>query len=464
MRGILWFILLGALAWLAWSEVLPRWRESRAADSDGGFMERPAFTTKAEESLATGSATDPQEPEVHSSEGAATKVAEGTPAVPAPTITEPPSPPEEVLRGAEGGKDEFRAELERRDRTELGRLLAHEDRFQVLESYLNDGEGAKLPEATRRLASSFWLALSGHPDEAEELAHGLEGAEGVSSEQIDLLQTALRGEGPRARAASSSTLEPMALGMRMALLERSARAALRRGDAPGAARGWSELLLREIDAPWAPHRSDLREWAADLEKAQAGHRWDPAGEWASTPYEVRPGQSLVLIRKDVLAQQPNLLLCVGQIRRANAIGDRPIQPGDQLRIPTDRARVLVDLDAHFLFYLQGEEVLAAWEVGIGQPGQESPTGTFTVGLKQENPSYMPVGKLNLPFGHPDNPLGTRWLAWHRGEENTSYGIHGTNDPTGIGGEVSNGCIRMLNPEVEVLFDILPLGAEVRVQP
>jgi lipoprotein-anchoring transpeptidase ErfK/SrfK len=77
---------------------------------------------------------------------------------------------------------------------------------------------------------------------------------------------------------------------------------------------------------------------------------------------------------------------------------------------------------------------------------------------------MPVGKLNLPFGHPDNPLGTRWLAWHRGEENTSYGIHGTNDPTGIGGEVSNGCIRMLNPEVEVLFDILPLGAEVRVQP
>ena len=41
-----------------------------------------------------------------------------------------------------------------------------------------------------------------------------------------------------------------------------------------------------------------------------------------------------------------------------------------------------------------------------------------------------------------------------------YGIHGTTDPVSIGTQATQGCVRMLNNEVEELFDILPEGTEV----
>ena len=70
----------------------------------------------------------------------------------------------------------------------------------------------------------------------------------------------------------------------------------------------------------------------------------------------------------------------------------------------------------------------------------------------------------MPFGDPTNPLGTRWLEWGVDGKGTSLGFHGTNDPDGVGGRVSEGCVRMRNEDVELLFDILPRDAEVVVQP
>ena len=41
-----------------------------------------------------------------------------------------------------------------------------------------------------------------------------------------------------------------------------------------------------------------------------------------------------------------------------------------------------------------------------------------------------------------------------------YGIHGTTDPASIGAQVTAGCVRMSNPEVEELYAIVPEGTEV----
>ena len=84
------------------------------------------------------------------------------------------------------------------------------------------------------------------------------------------------------------------------------------------------------------------------------------------------------------------------------------------------------------------EVVQAFEIGIGMEGHETPTGTFAVGDKQTEPSWMPLGRPQLPYGHPDNPLGTRWIAWYQSDRKTSYGFHGTADPAGIGSRVSQG--------------------------
>ena len=44
----------------------------------------------------------------------------------------------------------------------------------------------------------------------------------------------------------------------------------------------------------------------------------------------------------------------------------------------------------------------------------------------------------------------------------NYGIHGTNNPSSIGGYVSNGCIRMYNHDVEELFPRVSIGTPVEI--
>jgi hypothetical protein len=251
--------------------------------------------------------------------------------------------------------------------------------------------------------------------------------------------------------------------MGLSLSAHRAESAARAGRYREAAELWSDVLLAGTEMPWTTERPVITAWVGALTETQAHHRLDPRGTWPSLEVTVEPGDNLTFIRKRLVAEHPELLICTGQMERINRLG-RYIQPGEVLRVPTDRARVIVDLGERVLLYLLGDEVAAAWAVGIGQDGEGTPVGVFEVGEKERNPSWFPKGEAMVPFGHQDNPLGTRWIAWYSGGRKTGYGIHGTNDPEGVGGRVSRGCVRMHDGEVELLFDLLPLGAEITVRP
>ncbi|MCU9847230.1 L,D-transpeptidase [Defluviimonas sp. WL0024] len=64
--------------------------------------------------------------------------------------------------------------------------------------------------------------------------------------------------------------------------------------------------------------------------------------------------------------------------------------------------------------------------------------------------YMPPG--------PENPLGTHamYLDW------PAYLIHGTHDTRKIGRRSSDGCIGLYNPSIAELFEITPVGTQVRL--
>jgi hypothetical protein len=64
----------------------------------------------------------------------------------------------------------------------------------------------------------------------------------------------------------------------------------------------------------------------------------------------------------------------------------------------------------------------------------------------------------MTAGGPGNPLGAR--AMYLG--GTEYRIHGTNDPTTIGKQVSSGCIRLTNDDVINLYDRVQVGTKVIV--
>jgi lipoprotein-anchoring transpeptidase ErfK/SrfK len=99
----------------------------------------------------------------------------------------------------------------------------------------------------------------------------------------------------------------------------------------------------------------------------------------------------------------------------------------------------------------------------------------TVARKVEWPTWTPPQEMvdrdpeAAPFadgmpGGLDNPLGARAMYLFRGGQDTLYRIHGTNEPSSIGGAVSSGCIRMLNQDIIDLYQRVPKGREVLVLP
>jgi len=110
----------------------------------------------------------------------------------------------------------------------------------------------------------------------------------------------------------------------------------------------------------------------------------------------------------------------------------------------------------------------AYSYLIGTPVlEEKWSGESWVSDKKIDPRWIPTSDmrakdptlpLEMPGGHPRNPLGPR--ALYLGE--TLYRIHGTDAPWTVGHEVSNGCVRLYNRDIKDLYDRVPVGAKVVV--
>lgn len=333
------------------------------------------------------------------------------------------------------------------------RALAHGTPAEV------EAAAAGLPQERALFFAAFAWAVAGERQMAQSLAAKLDPSR-VAPRERALLTLALEGKGPIPAASGAPSAVEAAL--EIALLAREAQAALAAREYRAAAEGFSALLVAELDAPFAPETAALVRWTEGLDKAQREHRWHPEGAWPSLEVVVEPGDTLISLRKRYLATRPEARLCTGLIERANRLTGH-LQPGQKLRIPSDSVRVVVDLEARWLLYFLGEEVAAAWPVGVGRAGEETPPGEYTAIEKTERPSWMKVGQEPVPFGDPRNPLGTRWIGWAREGKKTTYGFHGTQEPESIGKAASDGCVRLRNEDVEALFQILPEGAPIRVR-
>lgn len=365
---------------------------------------------------------------------------------------------EETL--AEAGGDEF-DELDLNalgDPLYEGSLLLHQP--DQLQGYLK-GRGKDLSKNRKKLLIAYLLIARGQYGQVPKYADGLDEASDVTPEELALLNDALEGGIDLARSATQKRHKnPLVFGASMCFLERAATEAATAGEWANAASLLSENLLAEIDAPWKVENETMSRWAKALEDAQASHRWSPEGQWRSMEVVVEPGDTLVAIRKRVIEVRQNLNLCTGLIERSNQLG-RYLRENQVLRIPLDQVRTVVDLSARWLFYLHGNEVVAAWPVAIGRVGEETTPGRYTVGNKTPEPPWFPAGRKMVVYGDPDNPLGTRWIGL---EGSDSLGIHGTWEPESIGTMASDGCIRLRNEKVEELFEIIPQGSEVVVRP
>jgi len=127
-----------------------------------------------------------------------------------------------------------------------------------------------------------------------------------------------------------------------------------------------------------------------------------------------------------------------------------------LKVSTAHYSILVDKSQNLLTLKAGDEVFKAYPVSTGLDNC-TPIGKFTIITKLIDPIWYKAGAA-VPPGSPQNILGSRWL----GLSLQGYGIHGTTEPDSIGKQVTAGCIRMLNADVEELYAIVPPGTEVTI--
>jgi len=174
-------------------------------------------------------------------------------------------------------------------------------------------------------------------------------------------------------------------------------------------------------------------------------------------HKVEAGEVLEKIAKKNKVNQ-------GQIKQINRLSDKmSVRQGQVLKmLPGDVLYKVDRTHLHASLYIDGV-FIRRFPVGIG-PGNATPVGTYTVSTKVANPDWYYDGK-RIPFGHADNILGTRWMGFSTTEthgQGAGLGVHGTAYPESVPGRKSKGCVRMLNKDVEELFDYMPQGGKVEI--
>ena len=124
--------------------------------------------------------------------------------------------------------------------------------------------------------------------------------------------------------------------------------------------------------------------------------------------------------------------------------------------------IVIRRGSNLLTLYRGDAYVRQFHVATGQAIYPTPLGRFQIVVKWKDPTWYPPtqdawarGLKPVPPG-PNNPLGTRWM----GLSSPGVGIHGTDEPASIGYSESHGCIRMLVPDAEWLFDHVTVGTPV----
>ena len=176
------------------------------------------------------------------------------------------------------------------------------------------------------------------------------------------------------------------------------------------------------------------------------------------PFVTKPVLGRVLDRNKAFADITQQL--VRATRTTIALTAKRTQP--PITPTTIGPVIVIKRGSNQLTLYNGMKVVRNFHVATGQNIYPTPLGRFQIVVKWKDPWWYPPtnddwakGLKPVPPG-PNNPLGTRWM----GLSSPGVGIHGTDEPASIGYSLSHGCIRMLVPQAEWLFDHVNVGTPV----
>jgi len=190
-----------------------------------------------------------------------------------------------------------------------------------------------------------------------------------------------------------------------------------------------------------------------------------------------------LTRRGFVAAAAALPLAAPSILRAQGLMTPPEEPSNEVPRHNISSFTAMRWEDHFDSLGKGAIVadtvsraLHFWS-GDGQTYKLYPTsvprsdeltkrGYTEIIRKKENPTWTPTASMHERFDNlptvmeagEGNPLGVRalYLSW------PAYLIHGTHDTRKIGRQSSDGCIGLYNEQIVELYDLAPIGTQVRL--
>ena len=211
-------------------------------------------------------------------------------------------------------------------------------------------------------------------------------------------------------------------------------------------RALTQTGVAEYSKPWFHAADILNKVNSTLMNTAA-----PAPE--KKRYVIKHGDSLSRIGR-TQKTTVQALQRMNELSKTSAV----IHPGNSLYYIEGLWSIKVSKSQYTLSLYLNDKLYRVYKVGVGRQDR-TPVGVFEILNKSREPSWAPPGREPLPYGHPDNIIGTRWMGLKPIEGTDpyirGYGIHGTVDPDSVGTPSSAGCVRLRNEEVEELFDFIP---------
>jgi lipoprotein-anchoring transpeptidase ErfK/SrfK len=194
------------------------------------------------------------------------------------------------------------------------------------------------------------------------------------------------------------------------------------------------------------------------ESPYTGSVQQPQEQYARPPANVQPGGSTVagLPPEDQPEQGP-----------AKELPERFKRQMVDYPTKEPAGTLIVDTPNTYLYLVLGNGKAMRYGIGVGREGFTW-SGTERITRMAEWPDWHPPAEMieRQPYlprfmaGGESNPLGARALYLGK----TVYRIHGTNQPSTIGQTVSSGCIRLVNSDIEDLYQRVQVGTKVVVLP
>ncbi|MCL2058416.1 MAG: L,D-transpeptidase [Oscillospiraceae bacterium] len=152
---------------------------------------------------------------------------------------------------------------------------------------------------------------------------------------------------------------------------------------------------------------------------------------------------------------------LGPVSKKALLEESPVMAHDEVSTPASSGFwITINKSTNILTIYQGAEVYGKYPVATGRSPGLTPEGKYSFVTKSVNPAWGGGGYASpVAGGSPSNPLGKRWMGLSIGGGGR-YGVHGNAAPNSIGTYASAGCVRMINADVEYIFEFIPVGTPV----